>query len=138
LPIKLSDRVCYVKYNIALFYTQAAMTGNMRYPSFYLPGINPETGPWKSKKRAWLRAAEKVGVMLDQEYLFIPELGIYSEEVDRVRVKITSASTKWSPGKLYGCPCPQAVSVVHGGLAKTLSKDELRDRVDWRMVSNPG
>lgn len=118
-----------------LFYSRAAMTGNMRYPSFYLPGISSETGAWKTSKRSWHRAAEKVGAVLDQEYLFLPELGQFSDEVTRVRVKVSSATTKWSAGKLYGRHSPAAVSVVHDGLARTLSKQELRNRAEWRTVS---
>lgn len=117
-----------------LFYTQAAMTGSMRYPVFYLPGIGTEEGTWKLTKRLWLRAAAKVSGMLDQQYLLIPELGRFRDDVERVRVKITSTTTEWHAGKLYPRHSPEPVCVVWDGQSKTLSHEELKGRRNWQRV----
>jgi len=119
------------------FYTRAEMVARQDFPSFHLPGVCPASAPWSRSKRTWLAAAARVGQLLDQEYLFIPELDERRENVARVKVKIVHAATKWSAGKLYPRYSTEPVSVVAFGKANTLTRSELARRQKWTSVARP-
>ena len=118
-----------------LFYTRAVMAERSRCPQFYLPGIDPLEAPWSKSKRGWQRAAERVGQHLGHDYLFIPELDEFREDIVRVRVKITTPRTEWSEGKLYPRRSAEPASVVEAGKARALTAAELASRSAWREVA---
>lgn len=119
------------------FYTRAEMVTRQNYPSFYLPAQCVALEPWCTTKRTWLAAAARVGELLDQEYLFIPELDAKREKVIQVRVKISHSATRWSRGKLYPRYTFTPVSLVACGQARTLTRCELTLRREWTSVSGP-
>lgn len=120
-----------------LFYTRAAMVTRQEHPIFHIPRVCPVFEPWCDTKRTWLAAAARVGQILDQEYVIIPELDARREKVTGVRVKIVHGATKWSKGKLFPRYSIQPVGVVAHGKASTLSRRELKRRMDWTRATGP-
>ncbi|WP_370160708.1 hypothetical protein [Limimaricola soesokkakensis] len=118
------------------FYTRAAMVERANYPNFYLPGISEEA-PWRSNKRTWLRAAEKVSALLGHDYVIIPELDPSQAYASSVKVKIVTPETEWSDGRLYPRYGSEAVSIVTGGRSYTLTSKELKARRAWTKVPPP-
>ena len=120
-----------------LFYTRAAMVTRQDRPIFYIPRVCPVSEPWSDTKRTWLAAAARVGQMLDQKYVIIPELDARREKVTGVRVKIVHGATKWSKGKLFPRYATEPVCVVAHGKACTLSRGELKQRIEWTRATGP-
>lgn len=118
-----------------LFYTQACKVERSHFPTFDLP-ISEER-PWTTTKRGWLRAASKLGPLLDHQYLFIPKLDRGQEKVARVMVKISVDSRRWPAGNLYPRNSPEPVTIVVDGVHHVLSTSELRSRIQWRAVGSP-
>ena len=106
-------------------------------PSFYLPGIGPDAAPWSDQKRNWTRAAGRVGVLLGQDYLFIPGLDPYDDSVFEVKVKVSTAMSKWSSGKLYPRFGLGPINVVENGIGRTLKRSEVSLRHNWTRVARP-
>lgn len=118
-----------------LFYSRAAMVERSKYPQLYLPGIDPSKTPWSASKRGWLRAAARVGAHLGHDYIFIPMLDKFREDIIAVKVNITTRDTKWTAGMLYPAVSTTGVSVVEGGKAASLTGEELKARQRWRKVA---
>jgi hypothetical protein len=119
------------------FYTRAVMAERSNYPLFLLPGINAVSAPWAgSNKRRWLRAAARVGPILEHDYLFIPILDDYRETVIGVKVKITTSELQWSTEMLFPRHSPEPISVVENGKVNTLTAAELAVRRTWRKVAS--
>lgn len=116
-----------------MFYSWATMVQRAKFPQFSFRGVG-ENDPWSNSKRSFLRAAASVGGHLGHGYVIIPELDDFQEYVAFVRVKIVSASSQWSPGMLYPRSSPEAVSIVQNGVARTLTRSELRQRRDWTHI----
>ena len=116
------------------FYTRAEMAHQQKYPFFYLPNVCPDREPWSETKRKWLSAACRVGEFLGQHYVFVPELDEQCEYVIRVKVKIVTAKSQWSAGRLYPRHAAEPVSIVARGKSRTLTRDELRERKNWTLV----
>lgn len=119
------------------FYIRAEMVHRQRHPIFYLPRVCPEKEPWSETKRTWLAAACRVGALLGQHYVFIPELDDQCEHVVAVRVKVVHSKTQWSQGRLFPRHAPEPVSVVANGKSRTLTRQELRKRKNWTRVDGP-
>lgn len=118
-----------------LFYTQACKVERSNFPTFALP-ISEER-PWTTTKRGWLRAASKLGPLLNHHYLFIPKLDRDQEKVAQVVVKISVDSKPWPAGNLYPRNSPEPVAIVVDGRHHVLSNSELRSRAQWRAVGGP-
>lgn len=122
--------------NEALFYTNAVMVDQANQPSFFIPHICPETAPWNdNSKKSWLRIASRVGARLGQDYVVVPQRDPLSREIVRVRVKVVTGATRWSPGHLFPRPPVPPVAVVHGGEFVCLKKSDLVRRRDWTRVT---
>lgn len=118
-----------------LFYTQACKVERSNFPTFALP--ISEDRPWTTSKRGWMRAASKLGPLLEHQYLFIPKLDRDQEKVASVMVKISVGSRGWPAGNLYPRNSPEPVTIVVDGVHHVLSASELRSRSRWRAVGSP-
>lgn len=119
------------------FYSRAVMVHRSDQPQFYLPVIGSNARPWSDQRRNWMRAAERVGALLGQDYLFLPELDPHDDSVVAVKVKVSTSTSKWSPGKLYPRHSLGSVSAVVGGKGKSLKNDDLFLRNLWTRVAGP-
>ena len=122
----------------ALFYTRAIMVAGADQPSFYLPNMDAGMMPWShDAKKSWLRIAARVGERLDQHYVVLPEHDPLTRKIVRVRVKVVTRYSKWSPECLYPRRSVASVSVVHDGKQRSLAKNELLRRRTWTQVVEP-
>ncbi|MGX9855368.1 hypothetical protein ACR03S_08025 [Limimaricola variabilis] len=113
------------------------MVHHADHPLFYLPGICPEAAPWSDQKRNWMRAAERVGQLLGQDYLFVPELDPHDDSVVAVKVKVSTHTSKWSTNKLYPRFGLGSISTVIDGKGRTLKQSEVSLRHAWTRVAGP-
>ena len=93
--------------------------------------------PWSETKRTWLAAASRVGKLIGQHHIFIPELDPQYEHVIRFKVKIVHAKTQWSEGRLFFRHAPEPVSIVADGKSRTLTRLEQRKRRGWTRIDGP-
>jgi len=124
--------------NEALFYVRAVMVDQADLPAFDIPGICPDSAPWtENRKKAWLRVAARVSERTGQHYVIIPQRHPLTRKIVRVRVKVVTGRSRWSPGYLFPrLPCP-AVAVVKNGSYVSLRTDDLRERANWTRVEGP-
>ncbi|MSU90224.1 hypothetical protein GE300_11440 [Rhodobacteraceae bacterium 2CG4] len=124
--------------NEALFYIRAVMVDQADQPAFDIPGIYPDSTPWtENRKKAWLRVAARVSERTGQHYVIIPQHHALTRKIVRVRVKVVTGRSRWSPGYLFPrLPCPP-VAVVKNGSYVSLRKADLRERAGWTRVEGP-
>lgn len=134
-----SDKVAAISSAAELlFFTRAVMLERCDHHSFYLPHIDPELAPWTdNSKKSWMRVAARVGERLQQEYLILPERDPLSRTIVRVKVKVVSQNSKWTPECLFPRRSRAGVSIVHEGRFRSLTKTELFDRRMWTRVTAP-
>lgn len=115
-------------------YVRAEMVQRSDFPLFELPHIRTDAGSWERQKRNWRSAALAVHKALDVDLLLVPELDAFRDQIIRVKVKLSTRTSKWSPHKLYSGEAPVSAILVTGGLSTMLSSTEYRTRRNWTRV----
>lgn len=121
-----------------LFYTRAKMVGGCDHHSFHLPNVGHSSTPWTDDtKKSWLRVAARVGLRLQQDYLFLPVRDPLTQAILGVKVKVVSENSKWTPECLFPRRSGAGVSIIYDGRYRSLKKSELFDRRMWTRITTP-
>ncbi len=118
-------------------YVRAEMVQRSDFPLFELPHIRTDAGNWETQKRNWRSAALAVHKALGVDLLLVPEQDVFRDKVIRVKVKLSTQTSKWSPQKLYSGETTVSAIVITGGLASMLSGADYRSRRNWTCVGGP-